>query len=169
VLDVSDPRFRLHDLLTRYEAAVPTEPPASPGQAREEAIVEAFDQLVREVIRPAMEAIGAELGWRGHEYEIAIVPGQQITMHIYLAILPQPAYAAPWCPYVAFSRDASSAKVHVLESTILPNGRGRVEITDTLRTDQITRSLVESRILNVLEGVLDSAGSRHSGATSQTP
>lgn len=169
MLDVSDPRFRLNDLLTRYEAAASGESLARPNQAREEAIVEAFDQLTREVIRPAMEALGAELARRGHEYEIVIVPGQQITMHIYLAMLRRSAYAVPCCPYVSFSRDVSSAKVHVAESTIMPNGRGKAEITDTLRIDQITRGVAESRILDVLERVLDAAAGRPSDSSSRTP
>jgi len=43
MLDASDPKLQLAELLTKYEAAgVPS--PAYTDQAREEAIVEAFDQ-----------------------------------------------------------------------------------------------------------------------------
>ena len=128
MLHIDDPRFRLNQLLTRYETRTPKE--VSPPQAEEESLVEAFDRIARDVIRPAMEEIGAELERRGHTYEILIVPGRQITMHLYPAVLRRSAYAAPCCPYVAFGRDASTAQIHVVRSTIMPNGRGRAEITD---------------------------------------
>ena len=170
MLNLDDPRFRLNNLLTKYEAlTVPKETPAQPGQVREEAIVEAFDRRARDVIRPAMEEIGAELERRSHEYQILIVPGRQIIMHLYPAVLSRSAYAAPCCPYVSFSRDASSATVHVVESTMMPSGCGQAEITETLPIDQVTRGYVEARILNVLGRVLDSAAAGRSGATAGNP
>ncbi len=158
MLNLDDPRFRLNDLLTKYEAStVAKEPAPQPAQALEEAIVEAFDQLARRVIRPAMEEIGAELERRGQEYEILIAPGQQITMHLYPPVLRRSAYTTSWCPYVSFSRDASTAKVHIAQSTLMPNGQGCAEITDTLPIDQITRRYVETQILDVLGSVLGAA------------
>lgn len=155
MLHIDDPRFRLNQLLTKHETRTPPKE-VSPPQAEEESLVEAFDRIARDVIRPAMEESGAELERRGHMYEILIVPGRQITMHLYPAILRRSAYAAPCVPYVAFGRDASTAQIHIVRSTIMPNGRGRAEVTDTLPIDQITRHYVETQILDVL-GILLSA------------
>jgi hypothetical protein len=158
VLNLDDPRFRLNDVLARYEArTAPKEPPSRPAQAQEEAIVEAFDQLTRDIIRPAMEEIGTELKRKGQEHEILIAPGQQITMRFYPAALRRSAYAASICPYVSFSRDASTAKIHVVQSTLMPTGQGRAEITATLPLDQVTRHLVETQICDVLQDVLGGA------------
>ncbi len=158
MLNLDDPRFRLNDLLMRYEAlTVPKEPASQAAQAQQKAIVEAFDQLARDVIRPAMEESGAELERRGQEYEILIAPGQQITMHLYPPVLRRSAYTASCSPYVSFSRDASTVKVHIAQSTLMPNGQGCAEITDTLPIDQVTRHCVETQILNVLENVLGAA------------
>lgn len=156
MLHIDDPRFRLNQLLTRHETRT-TPKEVSPPQAEEESLVEAFDRIARDVIRPAMEEIGAELERRGHMYEVLIVPGRQITMHLYPAVLRRSAYTAPCCPYVAFGRDASTAQIHVVRSTIMPNGRGRAEITDTLPIDQITRHYVETQILEVLGSLLSVA------------
>jgi hypothetical protein len=157
MLNLDDPRFRLNDLLTKYEAQAPREPASPPDEARQEAIVEAFDRLARHIIRPAMEEIGAELERRGQEYEILIAPGQQITMHLYPPVLRRSAYTTSWCPYVSFSRDASTAKVHIAQSTLMPNGQGCAEITDTLPIEQVTRQYVETQILDVLGNVLGAA------------
>jgi hypothetical protein len=46
-------------------------------------------------------------------------------------------------------------KIHVVQSTLMPNGRGRAETTVTLSAHEITRHGVETQILNVLEKVLD--------------
>lgn len=155
MLNLDDPRFRLNDLLTRYEArTVPKGPTSQPDQAQQEAIVEAFDQLTRDVIRPAMEEIGAELERRGQEYEILIAPGQQITMHLYPPVLRRPAYTTSWSPYVSFSRDASTERIHIGQSTLMPNGQGCAEITDTIPLDQVTRHYVETQICDVLGKVL---------------
>ncbi len=157
MLHIDDPRFRLNQLLTRYETRTTPKEVSPAAQAEEESLVEAFDRIARDVIRPAMEEIGAELERRGHTYEMLIVPGRQIIMHLYPAVLRRSAYAAPCVPYVAFGRDASSAQIHVVRSTIMPNGRGRAEITDTLPIDQITRHYVETQILDVLGSVLSVA------------
>ena len=155
MLNLDDPRFRLNDLLAKYEArAVPKEPTSQPAQAQQEAIVEAFDRLTRDIIRPAMEEIGAELERRGLEHEILIAPGQQISMRLYPPVVRRSAYTAPCCPYVSFSRDASTAKIHVVKSTLMPTGQGRAEIAATLPLDQVTRHCVETQICDVLEDVL---------------
>jgi hypothetical protein len=154
MLPIDDPRFRLNHLLTRYEARTTPKEVPPPAQPEEEALVEAFDRIARDVIRPAMEEIGAELERRSHKYEMLIVPGRQITMHLYPAVLRRSAYAGPCCPYVAFWRDATTAQIHVVRSTIMPNGKGRAEITDTLPIDEITRHYVETQILDVLGSVL---------------
>jgi hypothetical protein len=158
MLNLDDPRFRLNDLLARYEArTVPKEPSSQPPQAQQEAIVEAFDQLTRDIIRPAMEEIGAELARRGQEHEILIVPGQEITMRFYPPVVPRSAYTTSCCPYVSFSRDASTARIHIVQSTLMPNGQGRAEITGTLPLEQVTRHCVETQICDVLGGVLSAA------------
>jgi hypothetical protein len=155
VLNLDDPRFRLNDLLARYEArTAPRELPSQPDQAQEEAIVEAFDQLTRDIIRPTMEDIGAKLERKGIEHEILIAPGQQVTMRFYPPAVRRFACAAPVCPYVSFSRDASTAKIHVVKSTLMPTGQGRAEIAATLPLDQVTRHCVETQICDVLEDVL---------------
>jgi hypothetical protein len=158
MLSLDDPRLRLNDLLTRYEAlTVAKEPASQPTQAEQEAIIEAFDQLARDVIRPAMEEIGAELERRGHEYEILIAPGQQITMHLYPPVLRRSAYTTSCSPYVSFSRDASTKRIYIAQSTLRPNGQGCAEITDTLPPDQVTRSYVETQICDVPGKVLGAA------------
>lgn len=158
MLNLDDPRFRLNDLLTRYGAlTVVKEPASQPTQAEQEAIVEAFDRLARDVIRPAMEEIGAELERRGQEYEILIAPGQQITMHLYPPVLRRSAYTTSCSPYVSFSRDASTERIHIAQSTLMPNGQGCAEITDTLPLDQVTRRYVETQICDVLGKVLGAA------------
>jgi hypothetical protein len=60
----------------------------------------------------------------------------------------------PCSPYVSFSRDAATTNIHVVQSTLMPSGHGRAEITDTLPTDQITRQYVETQILDVLGNIL---------------
>ena|SRR5206468_116762 len=158
MLNLDDPRLRLNHLLTRYEALRAAKEPASqPAQAGRGAIVEAFNRLVRDVIRPAMEEAGAELERRGHEYEILIAPGQQITMHLYPPVLRRSAYTTSCCPYVSFLRDASTERIHVAQSTLMPNGQGLAEITDTLPLDQVTRRYVGSQICDVLGKVLGTA------------
>jgi hypothetical protein len=87
MLNLDDPRLRLNNLLTRYEALSGKKGSAAPGTRSSETTVAAFDNLVRDVIRPAMEEIGAELERRGHDYEIVIVPGQQLTMYFYPPLL----------------------------------------------------------------------------------
>ena len=155
MLNLDDPRFRLNNLLTRYEAVTGRKEPTSQiAPEQHEGVVEVFDQLVRDVVRPAMEEMGAELERRGHEYEILIVPGQQITMHLYPPVLRRSAYAVPCSPYVSFSRDAATTNIHIVQSTLMPSGHGRAEITDTLPTDQITRQYVETQILDVLGNIL---------------
>ena len=160
MLNLDDPRLRLNDLLTRYEGSgVAQERASQPDQAEQEAIVEAFNRIARDVIRPAMEEMGAELERRGHEYEIRIAPGQEITMHVYPPVLRRAAYTTSCCPYVSFLRDASTERIHVAHSTLMPNGQGRVEITDTLPLDHVTRHYVGSQICDVLGKVLG-AGKR---------
>lgn len=156
MLSLDDPRFRLNNLLERYEELVTrAEPTLAEAQARRESIAESFDQLVRETIRPAMQEIGDELTRRGHDYEMVVAPGSHITMNLYPASLVQRAvYAAPCIPYVSFTIDASTAEVHVVQSTMTPNGRGCAEITDTLALDQVTRRYVETQICEVLGKVL---------------
>ncbi len=158
MLNLDDPRFRLNDLLARYEGrTAPKEPTFQPDQAQQEAIVEAFDQLTRDIIRPAMEGIGEELARRSHEYEIRIAPGQEITMRFYPPVLRRSAYTTSCSPYVSFSRDGSTAKIHIVQCTLMPNGQGRAEITDTLPLDQVTRRYVETQICDVLRDVLGAA------------
>lgn len=156
MLSLDDPRFRLNNLLERYDALVTrAEPPLPAAQAQREAIAESFDQLVRDIIRPAMEEIGNELKRRGHDYEMLIAPGSHITMNLYPAsIVQRPAYAAPCIPYVSFTTDVRTARVHVVQSTMMPDGRGCAEITTTLEVDQVTRLHVETQILDVLGKVL---------------
>jgi hypothetical protein len=104
MLGLDDPRLGLNDLLTRYkELTVPKESTSQRAQAQQEIIVGAFDQLTRAVIRPAMERIGTKLERRGHEYEIVILRGQQITMRFYPPVLPRSAYTPSCCPYVSLS------------------------------------------------------------------
>lgn len=159
MVNLDDPRFRLNSLLTRYEALTAPKQSAPPlAQAQLEAIVESFNQLAFNVIRPAMEDIGAELRRRGLDYEIVIARGQQIIMYLYPSPPPRSAYTASCCPYVSFSSDALTAKIHIVQSTLMPNGHGSAEITDTLSAGQITRHFVETQILNVLENVLGTAG-----------
>ena len=157
MLNLDDPRLRLNDLLTRYERSTEAQEPASQPQAEQEAIIEAFNRIARDVIRPALEEMGAELERRGHEYEIRIAPGQEITMHVYPSVLRRAAYTTSCCPYVSFLRDASTARIHVAHSTLMPNGQGRAEITDTLPLDQVTRHYVGTQICDVLARVLDTA------------
>lgn len=158
MLNLDDPRLRLNDLLTSTEASsVPREPASQPGQGRQEAIVEAFDHLARDVIRPAMEEIGAELERRGHEYEILIAPGQEITIYLYPPVLRRSVYSSSCRPYVSFSRDASTAKIHVVQSTLMPHGKGCAEITDTLRAEQVMRDYAKTQIVDVLQKVLGAA------------
>ena len=127
---------------------------AQPAQARQEETGETFDQLVRDVIRPTMGEVGAELERRGHAYEIVIFPGRQITLYLYPSLLRRSAYGASCCPYVSCSRDASMPKIHIVQSTLMPNGHGCADITDTLSEGQVTRHYVAAQILNVLEKVL---------------
>ena len=157
MLNLDDPRLRLNDLLTRYERSTEAQEPASQPQAEQEAIIEAFNRIARDVIRPALEEMGAELERRGHEYEIRIAPGQEITMHVYPSVLRRAAYTTSCCPYVSFLRDASTERIHVAHSTLMPNGQGRAEITDTLPLDQVTRHYVGTQICDVLARVLDTA------------
>jgi hypothetical protein len=158
MLNLDDPRYRLNDLLARFEALTTAKRPASQSvQAGQEAIIEAFDRLVRDVIRPAMEEIGAELERRGQEYEILIAPGQQITMHLYPPVLRRSAYTTSCSPYVSFWRDASTESIHIAQSTLTPNGQGCAEIMDTLPLDQVTRHYVEAQICDVLGKVLAAA------------
>ena len=157
MLNLDDPRLRLNNLLTRYERSTEAQEPASQPQAEQEAIIEAFNRIARDVIRPALEEMGAELERRGHEYEIRIAPGQEITMHVYPPVLRRAAYTTSCCPYVSFLRDASTERIHVAHSTLMPNGQGRAEITDTLPLDQVTRHYVGTQICDVLARVLDTA------------
>jgi hypothetical protein len=159
MLSLDDPRYRLNNLLGRYDELVTrAEPPLPAVQARRESIAQSFDQLVRDTIRPAMQEIGDELARRGHDYEMVIAPGSHITMNLYPASLVRRAvYAAPCIPYVSFTIDASTAAVHVVQSTMTPNGRGCAEITDTLPLDQVTRRYVETQICEVLGKVLGAA------------
>ena len=157
MLNLDDPRLRLNDLLTRYERSTEAQEPASQPQAEQEAIIEAFNRIARDVIRPSLEEMGAELERRGHEYEIRIAPGQEITMHVYPPVLRRAAYTTSCCPYVSFLRDASTERIHVAHSTLMPNGQGRAEITDTLPLDQVTRHYVGTQICDVLARVLDTA------------
>jgi hypothetical protein len=101
-----------------------------------------------------MQEIGATLERRGLEHEILIAPGQQVTMRFYPPALQRSTCAGSISPYVSFSRDASTAKIHVVKSTLMPNGQGRAEIAATLPLDQVTRPCVETEICDVLEDVL---------------
>jgi hypothetical protein len=159
MLSLDDPRFRLNNLLGRYDELVTRAKPGLPAaQAQRAAIAESFDQKVRDTIRPAMQEIGDELIRRGHDYEMLIAPGSHITMNLYPAPLVQRAvYAAPCIPYVSFMTDALTANIHVVHSTMLPNGRGCAEITDTLSLDQVTCHYVEAQICEVLRKVLGAA------------
>ena len=156
MLNLDDPRFRLHNLLTRYEALSGANASAGSQALPSETTVEAFDNLARDVIRPAMEELGAELERKGHDYEIVIVPGQHITMYFYPPVLQRSAYSASCCPYVSFSSDPMTAEIHVVQSTLMPNGQGRAEATVAFSARQVTRPCVGAQILKVLENVLDS-------------
>jgi len=153
MLNLDDPRFRLHDVVTKYEALTAAKEAAPPVDRRQESITEAFDQLAHDVIRPEMEDIGAELERRGHQYEILIEPGRQITMRLYPPLYSRSVYTTACCPYVAFSRDASTTAIHVVQSTLMPNGQGSAVIAGTLSPFQLTRRDVAALILDVLEKV----------------
>jgi hypothetical protein len=153
MLNLDDPRFRLHDVLTKYEALTASRKAAPPVDGRQQSTGAAFDRLIRDVIRPVMEEIGAELEGRGHQYEILIEPGQQITMRLYPPLFPRSAYTTACCPYVAFSRDVSTTAIHVVQSTLMPNGQGSAVIACTLSPFQLTRRDVAALILDVLEKV----------------
>lgn len=157
MLNLDDPRLRLSDLLTRYEALCAAKESAALRDQSPPEVTEAFDHLARDVIRPAMEEIGAELEQRGHDYEIVIAPGQQIKMSFYPALQRRSAYSASCCPYVSFSSDPTTEQIHVVRSTLMPNGRGRAETAATLSAGQVTRYCVQMQILNVLENVLETA------------
>ena len=156
MLNLDDPRLRLNHLLTRYEALSGANEPAAQRTRPSETIVAAFDDLARDAIRPAMEEIGAELERRGLDYEIMVVPGQQITMYFYPPVLQRSAYSASCCPYVSFSSDPMTSEIHVVHSTLMPNGRGRAEATETFSAGQVTRHCVGTQILKVLENVVGS-------------
>ncbi len=155
MLNLDDPRLRLNNLLTRYEALTGRSGSAASPTRSSETSVAAFDDLARDVIRPAMEETGAALEQRGQDYEIVIVPGQQVVMYFYPSLLRRSAYGASCCPYVSFSSDPMTGQIHVFQSTLMPHGRGRAEAAVTLSAHQITRHCVETQILNVLENVLD--------------
>ena len=142
MLNLDDPRLRLRDLLTRYEALSASKESAAPRDQSRPEVTETFDRFAQDVIRPAMEAIGAELEQRGHDYEIVIAPGQQITMSFYP---------------VSFSSDPSTGEIHDVQSTLMPDGRGRAEAAATLSAGQVTPHWVHMQILNVLENVLETA------------
>jgi hypothetical protein len=143
----------LTDILKKYETLPARPAPARSSDGREDPLGEAFDRVVRDVIRPEMESLGAALTRRGHEFEILIEPGQQITMRIYPALYPRSAYATVCRPYVAFSRDAATSRIHVVQSTMMPCGRGCAVIGDTVSPFQLTRPQVAALVLDVLENV----------------
>ena len=157
MLNLDDPRVRLSDLLTRYEALCAAKGSAAPRDQSRPEVTEAFDRLAQDVIRPAMEEIGSELEQRGHDYEIVIAPGQEIRMSFYPALLRRSAYSASCCPYVSFSSDPSTGEIHVVQSTLMPDGLGRAEAAATLSAGQVTPHWVHMQILNVLENVLETA------------
>ena len=157
MLNLDDPRLRLRDVLTRYEALRAAKESAAPRDQSPPEATDAFDHLSRDVIRPAMEEIGAELEQRGYDYEIVIAPGQEIRMSFYPALLRRSAYSASCCPYVSFSSDPLTGEIHVVESTLMPNGCGRAEAAATFSADQVTRNSVQMQILNVLENVVETA------------
>ena len=152
MLRLDDPRLRLNDVLTRYEALPARQAPA-PSADGENRLAEEFDQVVRSVIRPEMESLGAEMARRGHGFEILIEPGQQISMRMYPTLYRRPAYTTACAPYVAFSRDALTSNIHVVQSTMMPCGRGYAVIADTVSPFQLTRRQVALLILDVLEKV----------------
>jgi hypothetical protein len=156
VLSLDDPRLRLNHVLDRYEEFAKRREGSSSGAAPRGDVAYLFDRLVRETIRPAMEEAGEALRRRGHEYEILIAPGSDITMHIYPAsVARRGECAGPCIPHIAFIADASSTDVHVVHNTVTQHGSGRAEIAATVSPDQVTRRYVTGQICDVLGNLLD--------------
>jgi hypothetical protein len=151
MINANDPRFGLTAGVMLPEASPPASSAAKPRDGREDAIEEAFDQLVRDVIRPEMEGAGTKLERSAHQYEIVIEPGQRITMRM-CAFLDERRTRAAGCPcYLTFSRDASSASIHVAQGTLRPDGQEGGVITWTLPALRLTRAEVARLILDTLE------------------
>ena len=148
MINVDDPRLGLIDTATRPEASPRATTSGETADGREEALAEAFDQLLREVVRPEMETAGIRLERHRYEYEIIIEPGRQITMRM-CPPSGEPGRRASACPvYVRFTRDASSTAVHVFQGTIAADGDDGATITWTVPALQLTRSEVARLIVN---------------------
>jgi hypothetical protein len=136
---------------------------AARAKSAHEQFLEQFDQLCEQVIRPTMEAIGGRLKARGHDFRIewrresrdaeGRVKPALISMNLYLAGTDRANYTSTSTPGVSFVADRGGT-VYSHGSTMTPFSGGMAGARNNWQPDALTREVVETEILEVLQSVL---------------
>lgn len=151
MINVDDPRFGLIGTSTTTGVNPANHTAPQSPECPQNAAADAFNQIVRDVIRPEIEDNGAELARRGYEYEIVIEPGQRITMRICPPVQEQPARSGA-CPLtVRFSPDAGGTAIHIARSEARADGNEDTTAILTVPADRFTRFAVATLLRAVIE------------------
>jgi len=124
-----------------------------------------FERLQKEIIRPVMEDIGNELKTRGHKYRISEkeessdsegrVLDARISMSIFPSGINSSAYGSESFPSISFIATKWKRKIWVHENTMVPGRGGHGGSIGEFDSEEITGSIVEEKILEVLKKIFD--------------
>jgi hypothetical protein len=134
-------------------------------EVEEDAFLKEFERLQKDTIRPVMEDIGNQLKTRGHEYWISEseeslnsegrVLDARISMSIFPSGFDNAKYRAESFPSVSFMAAKYRRKVWIHGSTMMPGRGGHGGSIDEFNAEEITSSVVEEKILEVLKEIFD--------------
>jgi len=118
--------------------------------ARKAEFMRGFERVRAEVLRPAMEAIGAELIRAGHGYRIALGDApEQISIELHLIITGAPRASAKVIRL--FSLKGTEGRPEVVAEVEME--RNPMELTRFLEIDEITTEVVEQMLVDAIEQV----------------
>lgn len=137
---------------------------AAEAKSEHEQFLESFHLAVRDVVRPVMEEICSMLRARGHDAEIletfesvesdGRTKNAGITLRIY-PLKQKPSYPNEHsCPHWALMVNSYKRSVYAHESTMMPGRGGYAGSSGEYSLEQITRSEVEEKIVDLISKAL---------------
>lgn len=127
-------------------------------KSEHETFLEGFTKIAKTIIRPAMEALLAELKERGHdgrieeEAENRERDGKTRNAYIALNIYPKGKRSSQPhdTPRISFWADSHKPEISVHECTMMPGRGGSSGSYGKYTLDQITAEIVEQHVVKVL-------------------
>lgn len=159
-------KLQLDSLMEKYEQKLAeAQKRQEQSKSKEDAFLNEFKRLQKDVIRPVMEDIGNQLKARGHHYRIdteekSVDSGgrsrdPKISIYIFPTGTNPIGYSPDRTPSVSFIATGYKKKIWVYGSDMMPNSGGSSGSIGEFNAEEITNDLVEKKILEVFKRVFD--------------